>query len=77
MRRKTADKEEILQFYTSLLRMEGGEKSSEALKAAEFFVKYLGILDKEQSDDTKKVVIVDDIAKVKGELNDRRCVSEK
>ncbi len=77
MRRKIADEKEILQFYTRLLRMEGGEKSSEALKAAEFFVKYLGILDKEQCDDSKKVVIVDDIAKVKGELNDRHCVSEE
>ena len=53
------------------------EWREEALKAAEFFVKYLGILDKEQCDDSKKVVIVDDIAKVKGELNDRRCVSEE
>ena len=77
MQRKIANEKEILQFYTRLLRMEGGEKSSDALKAAEFFVKYLGMLDKEHSDDTRKVVIVDDIAKVKGDLNDRRCVSEE
>lgn len=77
MRRKVANENEVLQFYTKLLRMEGGEKSSEALKAAEFFVKYLGILDKVQSDDARKVIIVDDIAKAKEELNARHCVSEE
>lgn len=69
MQRKIANEKEVLQFYTRLLRMEDGEKSSEALKAAEFFVKYLGILDKVQNEEGKKVVIVDDIAKVKGEFN--------
>lgn len=77
MRRKVANEKEVLQFYTKLLRMEGGEKISDALKAAEFFVKYLGILDKVQSDDVRKVIIVDDIAKVKEELNAGHCVSEE
>ena len=49
MQRKIANEKEILQFYTRLLRMEGGEKSSDALKAAEFFVKYLGMLDKQSA----------------------------
>lgn len=70
MQRKTANEKEILQFYTRLLRMEGDGKLSDAIKAAEFFVKYLGILDKEPGEENRRVVIVDDIAKAKGVFDD-------
>ena len=62
---KTADKNEVLEFYTQLLRMERDAKIAEAIKAAEFFVKYYGMIEKDGEDESKKVVIVDDIAAVK------------
>ncbi|MEE1224008.1 MAG: hypothetical protein UH081_01990 [Clostridia bacterium] len=61
--RRKATQNEVLKFYTDLLRMEGGAKLSEAIKAAEFFVKYYGMLDKEGADESKRVVIVDDVPK--------------
>lgn len=68
--RKPADENEVLRFYTDLLRMEGDAKITDATKAAEFFVKYYGMLEREKQDDTRRVVIVDDIAKVREESND-------
>lgn len=68
--RKPADENEVLRFYTDLLRMEGDAKITDATKAAEFFVKYYGMLEREKQDDTRRVVIVDDIAKVSEERND-------
>ena len=61
--RRKATQNEVLKFYTDLLRMEGGAKLSEAIKAAEFLVKYYGMLDKEGADESKRVVIVDDVPK--------------
>ena len=70
MQRKTATKTEVLQFFTRLLRMEDGVKTAEALKAAEFFVKYYGMAEHEKEKESKRVVIVDDIAKIKEGLGD-------
>lgn len=67
--RKPADEKEVLRFYTDVLRMEGDAKIADAVKAAEFFVKYYGMLEKEKQDDTRRVVIVDDIARVQEESN--------
>lgn len=69
-RRKKATQKEIVSFYTDLLRMENGAKLSEAIKAAEFFVKYYGMLDKERQEEQHKVVIVDDIPKSEEANND-------
>ena len=69
-RRKKATQKEIVSFYTDLLRMENGAKLSEAIKAAEFFVKFYGMLDKEKTDEQHKVVIVDDIPKTEEIKND-------
>ena len=54
MQRKTATKTEVLQFYTRLLRMEDGVKTAEALKAAEFFVKYYGMAEHEKEKESKR-----------------------
>lgn len=63
--RKIADEGEILKFYTGLLRGKFDDaKTAEAIKAAEFFVKYYGMLEK-KGDGSNTVVIVDDISKVK------------
>ncbi len=50
--------------------MEDGVKTAEALKAAEFFVKYYGMAEHEKEKESKRVVIVDDIAKIKEGLGD-------
>lgn len=68
---KKAGKREIIEFYTRILRMElEEEKIADAMKAAEFFVKYYGMLEKEKQENKEKVIIVDDIAKVREELNE-------
>ena len=69
-KRKKATKSEIIGFYTDLLRMEGDAKLSDAIKAAEFFVKYYGFFDKEKQDESKRVVIVDNVPKEAAQSDD-------
>ena len=66
--RGTPNENEIIKFYTKLLRNpeECGFKTTDSMKAAEFFAKYYNMLDKD-SDSAGTVIIVDDIGRAGNE----------
>lgn len=68
---KVATRREVLQFYTDLLR---NGPLPHSIKGAEFFVKYYNLVNIEDEDENK-VVIVDDIARAEAFI--AKCLAEK
>lgn len=55
--------EEIIEFYTKILRGEDENfKSADSFKAAEFFIKYFGMLEKKDMS-SGGVIIIDNIGR--------------
>ncbi len=68
MKKRKVNEDEVVQFYTEILRNpeDMGFKATDAMKAAEFFSKYLNILEK-NTDTDGSVTIIDDIGGNNGE----------
>lgn len=68
MRKKKVNEDEVVKFYTEILRNpeDMGFKATDSMKAAEFFSKYLNILEKNTNPDGS-VTIIDDIGGNNGE----------
>lgn len=61
---KIADKKEVLEFFTMVMRGEDMEGvSANTFKAAELLGKYLGLFKGDNAEAGQDVVIVDDIGK--------------